>query len=264
MLTFFRHIRRSLLGEGATSKYLLYAIGEITLVVIGILIALQINNWNENQRTEEQVQLYLLNLSEAIMEDIEKHKRAASQNEFRYHAFQYLLKITGNEQLEEVRPLPKDELNNGIWPDAYPDTFNREFIELCFGTSVFHQTQNTNQAVYDEMKSTGLFSQINNQALKKSIQEYYNFCLTYLTESGDWNLRISTSWQSFLRDNYDFVITGTQPFGDPVELLDDSPVIVRIQELTSPARFRSMNSYRAISLGENLMSEIEKELNKPQ
>lgn len=47
MLTFFRRIRKGLLGSGATGKYILYAIGEILLVVVGILIALQINNWNQ-------------------------------------------------------------------------------------------------------------------------------------------------------------------------------------------------------------------------
>jgi len=47
MLTFLRKIRKSLIDSGSTHKYLLYAIGEIALVVIGILIALQINNWNE-------------------------------------------------------------------------------------------------------------------------------------------------------------------------------------------------------------------------
>jgi len=47
MLTFFRRIRKGLFEGGSTSKYLLYSIGEIALVVIGILIALQINNWNE-------------------------------------------------------------------------------------------------------------------------------------------------------------------------------------------------------------------------
>ncbi len=47
MLTFFRRIRKSLIESGPFKKYLLYAIGEIALVVIGILIALQINNWNE-------------------------------------------------------------------------------------------------------------------------------------------------------------------------------------------------------------------------
>ena len=50
MIKFFRKIRQKLLTENKFSKYLLYAIGEIILVVIGILIALQINNWNENRK----------------------------------------------------------------------------------------------------------------------------------------------------------------------------------------------------------------------
>ena len=47
MITIFRRIREKLIASGSVSKYLLYAIGEILLVVIGILIALQVNNWNE-------------------------------------------------------------------------------------------------------------------------------------------------------------------------------------------------------------------------
>ena len=47
MLTFFRHIRKSLLGSGQVRKYILYATGEILLVMVGILLALQVNNWNE-------------------------------------------------------------------------------------------------------------------------------------------------------------------------------------------------------------------------
>ncbi|WP_138433407.1 DUF6090 family protein [Winogradskyella algicola] len=50
MIKFFRKIRQNLLSEGRTGKYLKYAIGEIVLVVIGILIALQINNWNEDRK----------------------------------------------------------------------------------------------------------------------------------------------------------------------------------------------------------------------
>lgn len=51
MIKLFRNIRRSLLSEGKTSKYLKYALGEIILVVIGILIALQINNWNDHRKS---------------------------------------------------------------------------------------------------------------------------------------------------------------------------------------------------------------------
>lgn len=52
MIKFFRKIRQKLLAESRFSKYLIYAIGEIILVVIGILIALQINNWNEANKTK--------------------------------------------------------------------------------------------------------------------------------------------------------------------------------------------------------------------
>ena len=50
MITFFRRMRYDLMEKNKTRKYLKYAIGEIVLVVIGILIALQINNWNENRK----------------------------------------------------------------------------------------------------------------------------------------------------------------------------------------------------------------------
>lgn len=53
MLKFFRQIRQSLISENKFSKYLLYAIGEIVLVVLGILIALQINNQNEARKREK-------------------------------------------------------------------------------------------------------------------------------------------------------------------------------------------------------------------
>ena len=54
MIKFFRKIRQKLLSENKFSKYLIYAVGEIVLVVIGILIALQINNWNEQRKIKKQ------------------------------------------------------------------------------------------------------------------------------------------------------------------------------------------------------------------
>ena len=54
MIKFFRKIRQRLLQENRVSKYLVYAVGEIVLVVIGILIALQINNWNEEKKDRKK------------------------------------------------------------------------------------------------------------------------------------------------------------------------------------------------------------------
>ena len=62
MIKFFRKIRQNLLSEGKTGKYLKYAIGEIVLVVIGILIALSINNWNEKRKDLAKEQLILKQL----------------------------------------------------------------------------------------------------------------------------------------------------------------------------------------------------------
>ncbi len=70
MINFLRHIRKRHILEGKTSKYLRYGIGEIILVVIGILIALQINNWNENQKFEKQEFQYLSRLIKENEKDV--------------------------------------------------------------------------------------------------------------------------------------------------------------------------------------------------
>ena len=54
MIKFFRKIRQQMINENKTSNFLKYAIGEIVFVVIGILIALQINTWNENRKASEE------------------------------------------------------------------------------------------------------------------------------------------------------------------------------------------------------------------
>ncbi|MGB5377522.1 DUF6090 family protein [Muriicola sp.] len=72
MIKFFRKIRQNLLTENKFSKYLLYAIGEIVLVVIGILIALQINNWNENRKDRQQERVLLKQLQSEFQSNLEQ------------------------------------------------------------------------------------------------------------------------------------------------------------------------------------------------
>ena len=70
MFKIFRNIRLKLLSENRSSKYTLYAIGEIFLVVIGILIALQINNWNETKQEDAITQKYY----DGFISDLEKDR----------------------------------------------------------------------------------------------------------------------------------------------------------------------------------------------
>ena len=69
MIPFFRKIRKTLADDNKPIKYLRYAIGEIVLVVIGILIALQINNWNENLKSNKLKDYYLKSLVEDLSRD---------------------------------------------------------------------------------------------------------------------------------------------------------------------------------------------------
>lgn len=69
MIKFFRRIRQKLLSENRLSKYIFYAIGEIILVMIGILLALQVNNWNERRKNSDQFTLAMEQMFNVI--DIE-------------------------------------------------------------------------------------------------------------------------------------------------------------------------------------------------
>jgi len=72
VLKFFRTIRKKLIEEDNVRKYLLYAIGKILLVVIRILIALQINNWNEERKTADSAEI----LAQSMLADLEKDTTA--------------------------------------------------------------------------------------------------------------------------------------------------------------------------------------------
>ena len=75
MIKFFRKTRQNLLMENKTGKYFKYAIGEIILVVIGILIALSINNWNELKKQRNEAQTFIKRLSEEVGQNIEVTNR---------------------------------------------------------------------------------------------------------------------------------------------------------------------------------------------
>ena len=69
MIKFFRKIRQKFLEQNKIGNYLKYAIGEILLVVIGILIALSINNWNEDNKNAKREKVFLINLHDDLIAD---------------------------------------------------------------------------------------------------------------------------------------------------------------------------------------------------
>ena len=78
MSKIFRKLRKSFISEGKTLNYFKYAIGEILLVVIGILIALYINNWNEDRKDQRKERAILKELNKDFQKNLEQFNRVKS------------------------------------------------------------------------------------------------------------------------------------------------------------------------------------------
>jgi hypothetical protein len=104
MFKFFRNLRRSFLENNQVGKYMKYALGEVVLVVIGILIALQLNNLNEESKLRKEEQKLLIALSDEMVYNQKEIKRARGINQNNIKGTQELLELflpEANEELTE-------------------------------------------------------------------------------------------------------------------------------------------------------------------
>ena len=130
MIKFFRQIRYNLMEQNKTSKYLKYAIGEIVLVVIGIMIALQINNWNQQRLENKEEQKALLNLKQDFeynqytLDSVSKKTIKNIEQQF------LILNHTGN------KPKPNSELEFNILLNALFAPDPRLYNLFFFGTGI--------------------------------------------------------------------------------------------------------------------------------
>ena len=144
MIKFFRKIRQRLVAESKFSKYLLYAIGEIILVVIGILIALQINNWNENRKLENSKEKLMV----ALEQEFKINKNVLEQYVKGLH--------TNNAQLNQV-------VNFSAGAVALPiDSLRLYASNLYYPTTLSMLT-----TVLDESISAGKFEMLSDSLKQK-------------------------------------------------------------------------------------------------
>jgi len=143
MIKFFRKIRFDLMNKNKTGKYLKYAIGEILLVVIGILIALQVNNWNIERKSELKARDLSENLLEELrgvkhlmdnqLEAMDKQKTfiqyVINNNEFRMDSVLSLTKM-GNFNVDPLNFLSSYTVYFNPRRDAYNSAINEGTLEL--------------------------------------------------------------------------------------------------------------------------------------
>jgi hypothetical protein len=145
MIKFFRKIRQKLLSENKFSKYLLYAIGEIILVVIGILIALQINNKNELRKENETARILALSLFEDLQKDTDFLKEGLDFSK---------QKINHCTLLQSALSKPITELNTS---DFYKS------ISIVGQSNPFFPTDGT----YEQIKASGTLKYFDQSLINK-------------------------------------------------------------------------------------------------
>lgn len=135
MIKLFRHIRQSLIKENRMGKYFKYAIGEILLVVIGILIALQINNWNEQQKENKLEQEYYCRLLEDVMLDDLQIDELLLASQERLKAANQATRLLQKEKAKKIEvSIQINEAIKAIYADFKPN--DAAFVDLKSGANL--------------------------------------------------------------------------------------------------------------------------------
>lgn len=151
MIKFFRKIRQQLFSENKFSKYLIYAIGEIFLVVIGILIALQINTWNQDRITLEKEQIYLKSL----------------KNEFENNLQILETEIKRNQENRNAAIQIANQID-----DPNPKFTSQQLSQLIASSFAYDVEYKPSSAVLNELVSSGSMKDISNDSLKIKLAEW--------------------------------------------------------------------------------------------
>ena len=151
MIKFFRKIRHSLIAEGKFTKYLKYAIGEIVLVVIGILIALTINNWNQDRQNYNREKAYLKNIEADLLQQLS------------YIDIQ--LENENNSAIMAEELLERHKRDDGLKIDSIS---SKQLNELTI-----RKTFTKADPTYRDLISTGNIGLIKDKTLRNQLALYY-------------------------------------------------------------------------------------------
>lgn len=169
MIKFFRKTRQKLLLENKTSKYFKYAIGEIILVVIGILIALQINNWNEGKKERKKEQAFLKEINLDFKSNKSQLDSIISYNKASLHAGVRLLEIIKLFDLKN----PKVNDSNAHVADSI-----RYYNRFIWRNKSFNPKNGTVEALLNSSS----FDLIKNDTLRRNLISWKDVLGDYLEE----------------------------------------------------------------------------------
>ncbi len=197
MLTFFRKIRRSLIDSGSARRYILYAIGEILLVMIGILLALQVNNWNEWRKDRKQEKILLQDLVKNLEINIQTLRDD----------------IDFLNRMDHSSKVIIDALNNRI---GFTDSLKIHFHQAW----VPKQDLFLSNVGYQALKDEGI-SILTNKALSDEILDLFEVTIPKILSTNSMTNKGSDSFNNHVVQNFTFREGLGQTPNDYESLFDD-------------------------------------------
>ena len=204
MFRIFRKIREDILLGKKTRRYLGYAVGELVLVVFGILIALQINNWNEERIEQRQISDYAHALIKDLERDLAMIEVIETEIDVLINKVDTLAAYIENRSIEEVRNI-----------DLY-----------YLMRAPFYRPYSWNRTALDQIKSSGALRQMENQELAEKVSAYEAFT-NHLEGDFDYDRTVGTDAvalaATIIDMNYQNVNDVFRPASQPSFSFPESP-----------------------------------------
>ncbi len=219
MIKFFKRIRKQLLGEGKASSYFKYALGEILLVVIGILIALQINNWNE-ARKERAFEIKMLT----------EIRNSLQQDTTYFNMLDKRLTRIDTSTIALIKIMQSSNINEENL-QKHAANINHSYIFQYHNGS------------FESLKASGI-EKVSNDSLRTALIEFYDFTLPqakigtdFRRSDSSFELEENLEWELF-----EMGITNDDPFSKEL-------TIARKKFISS--KLHSKSFYRYVKLKQN-------------
>jgi len=198
MIKFFRKIRYDLMEKNKKGKYLKYAIGEIVLVVVGILIALQINNWNEKKNNQTQAKEHLETIKLNLKDDIIQAENLLLETET---TLEY-----SNDFLDQFKTLKPFDNN----------------IQLYMIYLMYERNLEVNESGFSTLLNSNGMSYLDGN-LQVKILDYYRYTEQLKSREENANSDIKTMYEPYVKENYYWIYNKTNPWHRQAEVYKDDP-----------------------------------------
>ena len=243
MIRFFRKIRYNLMETGKTGKYLKYAIGEIALVVIGILIAISINNWNQERQLKK----------------VEKSTIEALISEFQSNKISIQLCV----EMVELRRLFGDSIRRQLGPEQ--PTLSIYKMNTWFGEIGATNRCAISISILEDIQSSGNLKIIDNEEIRRNVSKWSSNLKELEREEEDWASEFSNVFYPYTNkwiswDDVGNIDNVDNPHFFNSRFKFDPRLILQQFEFSNIMSFHTWRMKRVIELTAKLLEQTEKVL----